>query len=228
MTTPSSGPISISQINAEFGLGNNLGAYKGIKYYTPTNRRGYFASGSNAYLNASDFYNIRSTSPVTPSSTPWVRSSNGTYTFTVPMFNILTVTVVGARGGQAGSNGYYFNGDDSGKVANYGTSGGPGGKSSFGIYASASGGPGGVTSGAGGTFGDSKTIVLNVDNNSEYFNLYNTNISAVVGNGGGHGTGGLNKLWVDATLTSNGYYKDWYKSSDNSDGSDGSVTISWT
>ncbi|CAB4123259.1 hypothetical protein UFOVP41_1, partial [uncultured Caudovirales phage] len=34
MALPSSGPLSLSAINTEFGRGTNLGSYRGTTYYT--------------------------------------------------------------------------------------------------------------------------------------------------------------------------------------------------
>lgn len=62
MALPSSGTISISQINAEFGRGNNLGAYRGTSYYTSSGGPFSFPSGS---ISMSDFYGTRATAPVT-------------------------------------------------------------------------------------------------------------------------------------------------------------------
>jgi hypothetical protein len=221
---PASGQLSISQINAEFGRGNSLGNYKGVKYYLANNRRGYFPSGSNAYVDISAFYSKRATSPVTPGS--WTRSEYGTYSFTVPMFNIMTITVTGAQGGQAGSNGYYFNGDNNGQVSEWGGPAYGGNGSAFGPYVSASGGSGGVTSSAGGQGGATSSLNWNVDSNSSLFNLYNQVISVTVGRGGGGGGGGMNKLW--RTDLDPDRYVDWYRSGDGGEGAAGSVTISWT
>lgn len=59
MTLPSSGPISLSDINTEFGLGNSLGSYIGQTWYTDGGGTGTFGSP----LSFSDFYGKRSTSP---------------------------------------------------------------------------------------------------------------------------------------------------------------------
>ena len=54
----SSGAISISQINAEFGRGNNLNAYRGTTWYTDAGGSGTFSSGA---ISMSEFYGKRAT-----------------------------------------------------------------------------------------------------------------------------------------------------------------------
>ena len=44
MTIKTSGALSMSEINAEFGLGTNLGAYRGVTWYTDAGGSGTFAS----------------------------------------------------------------------------------------------------------------------------------------------------------------------------------------
>lgn len=60
MTLPSSGPLTLSQINAEFGLGTNLGAYRGATWYTDSGSSGTFPTTN---LGINQFYAKRSTAP---------------------------------------------------------------------------------------------------------------------------------------------------------------------
>jgi hypothetical protein len=60
MTIKTSGALSISEINAEFGLGTRLGAYRGVTWYTDAGASGTFASTN---LRMSDFYGKRPTAP---------------------------------------------------------------------------------------------------------------------------------------------------------------------
>jgi hypothetical protein len=114
MTLPSSGPLSIGQINAEFGRGNNLNAYRGSTYYIPGIPGSFtFPSGSISIFN---FYGTSATNPVIPGNVTY--NSPGNYNFIVPIYNTLIIQVWGGGGGGA----YY----SSGGYAN----GGPGGTSS--------------------------------------------------------------------------------------------------
>lgn len=58
MTLQASGAISMSQINAEFGRGTSLSAYRGTTWYTDAGATGIFASTN---LKFSDFYSKRAT-----------------------------------------------------------------------------------------------------------------------------------------------------------------------
>jgi hypothetical protein len=54
----------MSEINAEFGRGNNLNAYRGVTWYTDTyGVSGTFSSGT---IYIGDFYNKRASSPPAP------------------------------------------------------------------------------------------------------------------------------------------------------------------
>lgn len=60
MTIKSSGQLAMSEINAEFGLGNNLGAYRGVTWYTDAGGTGTFPFSN---LNMSAFYSKRKNAP---------------------------------------------------------------------------------------------------------------------------------------------------------------------
>lgn len=60
MTLPSSGPLSLNDINGEFGLGTNLNAYRGVTWYTNAGSSGTFTSTN---LGIDQFYSKRSTPP---------------------------------------------------------------------------------------------------------------------------------------------------------------------
>lgn len=61
MTLPSSGSISLSEINTEFSLGTNIGAYRSATWYTDAGGTGTFPSTD---LSMSAFYGKRATSPL--------------------------------------------------------------------------------------------------------------------------------------------------------------------
>lgn len=51
MALPSSGPLSMSQINAEFGRGNDLNSYRGTTYYTSSGGPFTFPTGAISFSN---------------------------------------------------------------------------------------------------------------------------------------------------------------------------------
>ena len=60
MTLPSSGTLTISQINSEFGRGLNLGSYRGTTWYTDAGSSGTFTSTN---LGFDQFYGKRVDAP---------------------------------------------------------------------------------------------------------------------------------------------------------------------
>lgn len=133
---PSSGPVSISALHAEFGKGYNLAAYEGIlRYRVSDNYREYTPSGSNAYVSMGDFHGYQNSSPVVPQTQ--IALNAGSYT--IPMFNRIIITLYGGSGG-GGGGAVYFSYCNTGSAGSDGTGGG---SSSFGTYFSAGGGGGG-------------------------------------------------------------------------------------
>jgi hypothetical protein len=61
MTLPLSGSLSIQQINAEFGRGNDLNSYRGTVWYTDEGASGVFPINSS--ISIGDFYGKRPTAP---------------------------------------------------------------------------------------------------------------------------------------------------------------------
>jgi hypothetical protein len=135
MTLPASGTLTMTQINGEFGLGNNLGAYRGTVYYSGGTGPYYFPNTNLAFSN---FYSTSNFIPLT--ITAYViggggRSSNDTsggsggggasivQTTLTATVNTLTVVVgAGGVGGVAtGGTSYVANAN----VGAYGY-GGPG------------------------------------------------------------------------------------------------------
>jgi len=178
MPTPTSGTISINDVNSVFGRGNNLNAYRGTVWYQPNSLAyGYFSAGA---ISLSDFYNKQPNDPATTGSATY--SSPGTTSFTAPLYrNSLTIYVWGGGGGGGGygdspgvsySSGYYAgNGDPSvfygpNTLIGYGGTGGQtGGTDRFGGLAFGAGGTGGGASGGStniagnnGTAGDAGCI----------------------------------------------------------------------
>ncbi len=238
MTLQTSGPISISDLNAEFGLGNSLSAYRGVRWYKDDNSRGFFdgASGNFAPTDMSEFYGTRPSIPVSPVSNQ--AQTNGS-TYTVPFYNTITVVVVGGAGGQAGT--YGINGCTSNTPTPSGN-GSAGNPSSFGSYITSSGGDGGGGNGGAGAAGVSRTLVFDANANTVSINgvvqsgvtppLRNTNILVTLGSGGNGGAGGANAALFQTGDTGFPNYTPTYScfgigsAGSGSNGANGSVTLS--
>ena len=74
MTIKSSGSLSLSEINAEFGLGTNLGAYRGVTWYTDAGASGTFPSTN---ISIGLFYSKRKTAPGALTGSPYTGSELG-------------------------------------------------------------------------------------------------------------------------------------------------------
>lgn len=137
---PNSGPVNTTQINAAFGLGEDLNSYHGVRWYYPGNlTTGLF---STTTLKISDFFGKQGVDPATTNTYFSTTSGN----FSVPLYrNSITIEIWGGGGGGGSGNG--------------GSGGGKGGDSSvLGIT---------VGGGSGGTSGSIPVPapVLNVNTN---------------------------------------------------------------
>jgi hypothetical protein len=168
MGTPSSGTISIYDINSVFGRGTDLNSYRGTTWYTPGSiTMGTFSSNA---ISLSDFYNKQANDPASSGSNTF--STPGTTSFTVPLFrNSLTIYVWGGGGGGGGY------GNSPGSSYTDGTQyGGTGGTSVFygpntltangGVGGQTAGTPGAVTDGTGGAGGSASGGSINTSGTS--------------------------------------------------------------
>lgn len=189
MTIKTSGTLSMTDINAEFALGNNIGAYRGIKWYKDDNSRGYFdnnSSGNGPPTDFSEFYGTRKTIPVTPSDTTYYSNQY----ITIPFYNTITIKLQGGSGGSGGGAGNTWP-----STYTAGNPGGGGGPSQFGTWVTAAGGAGGAGDSGGGAQpgspGQYVEYVINADTTTNA-PLKNASILISIGQGGSAGTGGGN------------------------------------
>lgn len=240
MTLPGPGnQLNMAQINAEFGFGMDLNAYRGKIWYYDNGVAGIFPTSPNP-ISFSDFYSKRSANPVTP--TTRVFSSSGTFT-TPSVYSTMVVTVRGGGGGAGGANGSINCGETQGIT--YGADGSSGGSSSFGAYVSCSGGTGGRGigsngqngsplsdgvpaggggfggGGSGGSGGYSTIILVSPAAGGTGPNPGDA-VIVTVGAGGLGGIGGANSQIWGGVCTIIGY------STNGQSGVDGSVTIQWS
>jgi hypothetical protein len=205
MTLPTSGTLSMSAINTEFALGNNLAAYRGVKWYKDDNTRGYFdnsATGNFPPIDFAEFYGTRKTISV-PVGQVTTYTGAGTYSFSVNFFyNTLLIEVRGGDGadGQDGHSQYECHWDGTwnpdgtphlacGNVWYNGANGAPGTASSVSGWVSGAGGAGGNGATGSGGFGKTSGLPgtysntgINADTNSSA-PLKSSSLTCTVGSG---------------------------------------------
>jgi hypothetical protein len=216
---PSTGPVTMTDINNEFGKGLNLYAYRGVKWYRPDNSRGVFdgLTGNNPPIDFDEFRGKVAALAITPSGP--TSYANGS-TFTFPNYNKITITVTGGSGGGAGANGY--NSCFGAQQVTAGGSGSPGSPSNAGGSYSAAGG-------GAGTAGETAVYVFDAEANTVTKNgvivagatppLKGIPFLISVGGGGAGGGGGTNSSMVGSNCVF------FANSPDGSPGAAGSVTI---
>jgi hypothetical protein len=123
MTLPASGPLSLNQINAEFNLGRNLGAYRGVTWYTDGGSSGTFTSSN---LGFNQFYNKRPTAPwlygtgsgsYSPGSPPSIQGTTFTYVNGGQPFAYFEIYGIATTSGQPLGLIYFGNLNSSGNFA---------------------------------------------------------------------------------------------------------------
>jgi len=207
MTIKTSGPLSMAEIDAEFRLGTNLYAYRGVKWFKDDGSRGYFdqAMGNNPPIDMLEFYGKRKTIPVTPSDRYY---ANGEY-FTVPFFNQIIVTMIGGQAGGRGNDGSVR--DGCGGDAS-GVNGDAGGATKFGIYASSPGGSPNLN------YGPTVIYTMNAETGSNFLPV-GVPILVTLGGGGSGGRGGDQRWKIGNTCY------DFGKAGGGTGGNPGSLRI---
>ena len=238
MTLPAPGvSLSLLQINAEFAYGTDLGSYLGKRWYQDNAATGVFSAPISIY----DFYSKRKTTPVTPGS---VSYGVGSYSFTVPLYSVLNVTVRAGAGGGGGGSGNQGGGGpgSAGQASSFGPyqafagagglSGGQGGQSgaaganSDGSPAGGGGGGSGFQGAGGGSGGAGGKNVLTLynpvpGNPAPYGPAVGAIVTGSVGSGGGGGPKGSGVVIVGPTSVPQ-------QGQNGGDGGPGSVAISWS
>ena len=188
MALPSSGAISLYDVNIELGRSGTTQIGLGDSIV-----RTLFATASGAIgLNVGYGKSSR--------TSPELYTTPGTFNFTIPSHNTLTVSIWGGGGGGGES-------EVVGGSPGYGTLGGAGGTSSFGSYLTATGGSHGgfasttTFSGGSGSGGDINESGITGTQNSTYTN----DLGASIGGGaGGAAYGGGASVVNTASLTNVG------------------------
>ena len=171
-------PISLGDIQTEFGLGANLNAYYNARWFKDDNSRGYFQT--TGQISLTDFYSKRKNSPVVPNSVTLDYATWNNRSYSLPMFNNLSITAYSGQGGTFGQNGNCRNG----------TTGGTGAATSFGNYVSTSTGAVAGYGGTGGISTGSTSLAISDANQASIIALYNTGVTAGIGAGGYAGGAG--------------------------------------
>lgn len=218
MTLPASGPLTLgligggNSINGEFGYGNNLQSYLGV-YYGLGGQEFQFPHPGNS-IAMQLFYN---TYKISGGS----QTFNASQSFTIPVYNTITITVQGGQGGQAGQFGYRYCNCSSNCFTPSG-GGGTGNVSSFGGYVSAAGGGGGGGDGNTGSPGQIATQTFTNPLQGGSGPPSGSSLTVSVGSGGSGGGGG--QIWTTLPYFGCG---PWSNASNGSQGSSGTVTITW-
>lgn len=174
MALPASGSLSIQQINAEFGRGNNLNSYRGTTWYTDAGGSGTFSTGA---ISISDFYGKRVNSPV--------------FNFTIYNTDQANLRTLALNAGWNGSSavvatlaaGYWIYSSSTGVAALTIDGSFPNGVTFINNqYVAGMGGKGGPGNGQAGLAGGTALAV------STYVTIYN--YGYIAGGGGGGGAGG--------------------------------------
>lgn len=240
MTLPGPGnSLNIAQINAEFGYGFNLDAYRGKVWYLDNGQSGIFPIAPNA-ISFNDFYSKRAANPVTPTTQTF--TSDGVFV-TPAVYTVMTVIVRAGGGGAGGANGAINCGAV--QAVTLGSDGLYGGTSSFGAYAVAYGGGGGrgdgttgpngspycdgipsggpaYSGGGAGGAGGYHTVVLVSPSSGGVGPNPGEIITVTVGAGGIGGVGGANSQLMSGVCTVIG------NSTKGQNGTAGSIVIQWT
>lgn len=208
MTLPNgsnSPPLSLSDINGEFGYGTNLNAYRGKLFGRDNNTAGLFSSGA---INISDFYSSKKVvagGPIYPA----------TGNITIPPYKTITFYVLGGNGGQIGTAGVYVNGPASGSATAPGD-GAAGGSSSFGSIISSAGGA------ANGGTATAQTVTLTNPLLGGSGPTSGSTVAVTVGGGGAGGSGGPIFSWNGSAYVLTSY------AASGANGSAGTAYYSWT
>lgn len=198
MTLPSSGPLSMQAINAEFGRGNNLNAYRGTVWYTDAGASGTFSSGA---ISFSEFYGKRPTSPTFSFSIASNQTNADLRTLAVNAgWNQSSAVVATINGGiyisasTTGVYALYIQGSFPGGVTliNNGAIVGAGGNGGRGADAHVAGSTG-SSAGAGGGPALYAAVGVTIQNNG------------TIAGGGGGGGGGSSEIYDDGEGTIFGF-----------------------